>query len=111
MTLPRLRPEDTGTTPEPVAASAVYVSGATSKTVYAASEAADLREYQLRGVIGDDWDEDDVVTIATNAPGDAREFTVDFGLTQPGTRVALKVYVITTTGRERGSVVMVVERS
>lgn len=109
-TLPRLTPEDTGTTPEPVAASAVYVSGATSKTVYEASPAADLREYQLRGVIGDDWDEDDAVTIATNAPGDAREFTVDFGLTQPGTKVALKVYVITTTGRERGSAVMVVER-
>lgn len=109
-TLPRLSPEDTGATPEPVAASAVYVSGATSRTVYEASTAADLKEYQLRGVIGEEWNEDDAVTIATNGPEDAREFAVEFGLTQPGTKVALKVYVITTTGRERGSAVMVVER-
>jgi hypothetical protein len=109
-TLPRLTPEDTGTTPEPVNASAVYVSGSTTKTTYAASPAADLKEYQLRGVIGDEWNEEDAVTIATNAPGAAREFTVDFGLTQPGTSVVLKVYVVTQTGRERGSPAMVVAR-
>jgi hypothetical protein len=109
-TLPRLTPEDTGTTPDPVAASAVYVSGANSKTVYEASTAADLREYQLRGVIGEEWDDEDAVTIATNDPEDAREFTVAFGLTQPGTKITLKVYVITQTGRERGSAPMTVER-
>lgn len=109
-TLPRLTPEETGTTPEPVAASAVYVSGATSKTVYEASAAADLKEYQLRGVVGEVWDEDDAVTIATNGPAEAREFAVAFGLTQPGTKIVLKVYVVTLTGRERGSAAMVVER-
>ena len=109
-TLPRLTPEDTGAAPEAVNASAVYVSGAASKTTYAASAAADLKEYQLRGVIGEDWNDDDAVTIATNLPGAPREFTVEFGLTQPGTKIALKVYVVTELGRERGSAVMVVER-
>jgi hypothetical protein len=109
-TLPRLVPEDTGAAPDAVNASAVYVSGSATKTTYTASTAADLKEYQLRGVIGDAWNEDDAVTIAVNAPGHAREFTVDFGLTQPGTKVALKVFVITTMGRERGSAPMVVER-
>ena len=109
-TLPRLTPEDTGSTPDAVNASAVYASGAQSKTVYDASTAGDLKEYQLRGVAGDVWNEDDAVTIATNGPGVAREFTVDFGLTQPGTAIALKVYVVTQTGRERGSAPMVVLR-
>ena len=109
-TLPRLTPVDTGSTPEPVAASAVHVSGAQSKTVYEASTAADLKEYQLRGVAGEEWNEDDAVTIATNGPGAAREFLVNFGLTQPGTAVALKVYVVTETGREHGSAPMVVRR-
>ena len=108
--LPRLTPEDTGTTPEPVNASAVYVSGATSRTVHDASTAADLKEYQLRGVIGEEWDEDDAVTIATHTPEEAPEFNVEFGLTQPGTAIVLKVYVITTTGRERGSAAMKVGR-
>ena len=109
-TLPRLTPADTGSTPEPVNASAVHVSGATSKTVYDESTASDLKEYQLRGVIGEEWDDDDAVTVATNAPGAPREFTVDFGLTQPGTAIALKVYVVTTSGREKGSATLVVER-
>ncbi len=50
------------------------------------------------------------MTIATNAPGAAREFTVDFGLTQPGAMIVLKVYVITQTGRERGTPPLVVQR-
>ena len=108
--LPRLNPADTGSTPEPVNASAVYVGGTQSKTVYEASTAGDLKEYQLRGVAGDEWNEEDAVTIATHAPGAAREFTVDFGLTQPGTAVALKVYVVTLTGREHGSAPLVVRR-
>jgi len=56
------------------------------------------------------WDDDAVVTVATNRAAVPRDFMVDFGLTQPGTKIALKVYVLTTTGRERGSAVMVVER-
>jgi hypothetical protein len=108
--LPKLTVESTGATPDPVNVSAVYVSGSTSKTVYEASTAADLKEYQLRGVIGDDWDEEDAVTIATNAKDAPREFEVNFGLTQPGTRIVLKVYVITQTGHERGSAAMVVDR-
>lgn len=109
-TLPRLTPEETGPAPDPVAASAVYVSGATSKTTYEASTAPDLKEYQLRGVIGEEWNEEDAVTIATHAPGAAREFTVNFGLTQPGTSIVLKVYVVTEMGRERGTAPMRVTR-
>ena len=108
--LPKLTVESTGATPDPVAASAIYLSGSTSKTVYEASTATDLKEYQLRGVIGDDWDEEDAVTLATHAKDAPREFEANFGLTQPGTRIVLKIYVITETGHERGSAAMVVDR-
>lgn len=101
-TLPKLTPE-AGHTPQAVSATAVWVAGTTSKTTYGASEDADLKEYQLRGVIGAVWSDDDAVTLATNEPEDAREFTVDFGLTAPGTHIVLKVFVVTQDGNERGS--------
>lgn len=101
-TLPKLTP-DPGHTPQAVSASAVWVAGTTSKTVYGASDDADLKEYQLRGVVGEVWSDDDAVTLATNDPEADREFTVDFGLTAPGTHIVLKVFVVTQDGNERGS--------
>ena len=50
------------------------------------------------------------VTIATHGTEEVREFAVAFGLTQPGTSIVLKVYVVTQMGRERGSAAMRVER-
>jgi len=43
-------------------------------------------------------------------PADLLEFLTDFGLTQPGAQVALKLYVVLTTGNEAGSPAMVVLR-
>ena len=39
-----------------------------------------------------------------------REFVTPFGLNQPGAKVALKVYVILTSGNEAGSAAVFVER-
>jgi len=39
-----------------------------------------------------------------------REFTVPFGLNQPGAEVELKVYAILTTGNEAGGAAMLVQR-
>lgn len=108
-TLPRLTPEP-GHTPDPVNASAIWVEESTSKTVYAASDDPQLKHYQLRGVIGLEWNDEDAVVLATNEPEDAREFVVSFGLTQPGTHIVLKVYVITQDGNERGSAPLPVQR-
>ena len=107
-TLPRLTPLP-GHTPAGVNASAVFVAPNQSKVVYDASTDAMLHSYQLRGTVGDDYNEDAVV-IATHAPADPREFVVPFGLNQPGAKVALKVYVILITGNEAGSAAMFVER-
>lgn len=107
--LPHLTPAP-GHTPDAVNASAVFQAPDKSKVVYAESTDAQLLRYELRGNPGPQYDEDDAVVIATNLPGDAREFETDFALTQPGTVVALKVYVVLTTGNEAGSATMVVQR-
>ena len=60
--------------------------------------------------MGDHYDDEDAVVIATHEPGEALEFVTNFGLTHPGMRIALKVFVILTTGNECGSAAMQVQR-
>lgn len=54
---------------------------------------------------GTAYNEVDAITIAKHEPEDAREFLTGFGLTLPGATVALKVYVILTTGNETGDAI------
>lgn len=108
-TLPRLTPLP-GHTPEPVNASAVFEAPNISRVIYDASNDPQLLRYELRGCVGDHYDEQDAVVIATHAPDDERLFLTPFGLTQPGAQVALKVFVVLTTGNESGSAAMQVER-
>ena len=108
-TLPRLTPLP-GHTPAPVNASAVFVAPNEARVVYDASTEPALERYELRGTVGDHYDEEDAVVIATHFPGDPLEFTTNFGLTQPGAQIALKVFVVLTTGNEAGSPSMQVER-
>ena len=108
-TLPRLTPLP-GHTPTPVAASAVFQPPNATKVVHEASTDPDLHSYQLRGTAGDQYDESDAVVIATHSPTDPREFITTFGLTQPGVKIALKVFVILNTDNEAGSAPMIVER-
>lgn len=108
-TLPALTPPP-GHTPDAVNASAVFQAPDQAKIVHAASPDAALARYELRGNPGDTYDEQDAVTLATHTPTDPREFLTGFGLTQPGTQAAFKVFVILTTGNEAGSAEMMVER-
>ncbi|HEV7401940.1 MAG TPA: hypothetical protein VGO11_03405 [Chthoniobacteraceae bacterium] len=108
-TLPALTPSP-GHTPDPVNASAVFQAPDQAKVVYSASADAALDHYELRGNPGDAYNDDDAVTIESRQPGDAREFVTGFGLTQPGARVALKVYVVLNMGNEAGSATMLVAR-
>lgn len=108
-TMPRLTPLP-GHTPEPVKAEASLVAPDRIKVTYGKSEDPTLYRYQLRGNVGAEFNHRDAVVIATHEPGAPREFVVAFNLTQPGTKVALKLYVILTTGNEAGSATMVVKR-
>ena len=108
-TLPKLTPEP-GHTPDAVNASATYVAPSTSHVVHAASADNDVAYYDLEGTNGDEWNGDDAVHLGRHYPNEANEFTVDFGLTQPGTSVALKVFVVLNTGNRAGSATMLVVR-
>lgn len=59
------------------------------------------------GNVGEEFSDEDAIVIATNVP---REFVTPFGLNQPGAQVALKVYVILSTGNEAGCGAMFVQR-
>jgi hypothetical protein len=50
------------------------------------------------------------VNLGRHEPNEANEFTVAFGLTQPGTAASFKVFVVLTTGNRAGSATVVVER-
>ncbi len=50
------------------------------------------------------------IVTASCDPSEPREFVTTVGLTQPGAEIALKVYVVLSTGNESGSAVMLVER-
>ena len=90
--------------------SGIFQAPDASKVTYAASADGDLQEYQLRGTVGEHYAEDDAVVVASHQPADPREFVTTFGLTQPGAKVALKAFVILTTGNESGSATMVISR-
>lgn len=108
-TLPAVTPPP-GHTPQPVNASAAFQAPDQAKVVYAASAEAMLARYELRGNPGDAYSEEDAVVIAIHQPGDPREFLTNFALTQPGMQVALKVFVVLTSGNEAGGAEMIVTR-
>lgn len=108
-TLPKLTPEP-GHTPEPVAAQAAYVAPSTSHVTHGASADPDLSHYELEGNNGEEFQGDDAVFLGRHEPNEPNEFTVQFGLTQPGTAVALKVYVVLKSGNRAGSETLVVRR-
>lgn len=107
--LPRLTPE-AGSTPDAVNASGLFQAPDQLKVVYGASEASDLKEYQLRGNVGPTFSSQDAVVIATNAKDAPREFVSAFGLTQPGAKVSVSVYVVTNAGNQKGSAPMTITR-
>ena len=107
--LPALSPAP-GHTPVPVNASAIFVAPNSAKVVYDESTDVLLQRYELRGNVGDEYSDEDAVVIASHDPGEPREFVVPFGLNQPGAEVALKVYVLLTTGNEAGSALLLVQR-
>jgi hypothetical protein len=108
-TMPRLTPLP-GHTPEPVTATATFEEPDKSKIAYSESKDAALETYELRGSVGDRYDPENAVVIATHGPNDPREFITSYGLTQPGAKMAFKIYVLLETGNECGSKEVLVQR-
>ena len=109
--LPALRPAE-GHTPDAVTAAAAWVPATSqAKVTWTASSDADLQEYQVRAVPGDDYEPDDEQILATIPAGTPLlELLTAFALNTPGQVVGYKVYVVLTTGNERGSEAVYVTR-
>lgn len=109
-TLPRLSPLP-GATPKAVNASAVWDAAETkARLTWDASSNNKLKEYEVRYTPGTHYDEDDEIVVVNILPNAPRELLTDAGLTQPGASSSYKVYVILTTGNQKGSDTMVVTR-
>lgn len=111
--LPRLYPEATGTTPDPVTAAAQWVAVPGEAVIsHSAATDAEVIRYELRAVPGLAWDADAASVIATRLVTAAGplEFHTLWNLNASGQSVALKVYVVTGTGHERGSETLNVTR-
>lgn len=101
--LPSIYPSG-GHTPDPVNATGSW-NPATNQADYAwsASTEATLLNYEIRQSPGPAYDADASSVIATIPAGGALEFSTDAGLLTPGTTISVKVFVVLTTGNERGS--------
>ncbi len=102
-TLPRLTPE-AGSTPDAVHAVGTWnVPTLQGKITWDESTNANLVRYEIRFCSGPDYSGDNESVLGSLFPEDPREFLTDAGLTNPGNVASFKVYVITSTGNEKGS--------
>lgn len=102
-TLPVLSPVP-GRRPKPVAATATW-DAATSQArlTWKASAEPELLAYEVRGVPGESYEAEDEVVLAAVPPEGPRVLLTGFGLGAPGARAGYRVYVVLSSGRERGS--------
>ena len=108
--LPRLTPEP-GSTPDAVTANGTWeATPAQAKLTWSASDNPNLSEYSLRFCAGANYSTDDESVIGSVGPSETREFLTDSGLTTPGSTATFKVYVVLTTGNEKGSNTVTITR-
>lgn len=107
--LPRVSPQP-GHTPDAVSVSAAFIPPDTAQITHSESADSDFKEYQLRGVPGDDGDLEDAVVLATHTGRAPQAFTTQHGLGSPGGAASLWITVVTTDGNERSSERVVVLR-
>jgi len=74
-----------------------------AKITWGASTAADLFQYEIRFCAGPNYNTEIEDVIGNVTPGGLLEFLSDAGLAAAGNIASFKVYVITTTGNEKGS--------
>ena len=110
LTIPLIYPP-AGRTPQAVTATATYAP-ATQDAVVKFSESIDpdLKEYEIRGVPGPEYNAEDEQVLGKIPKGALREYRTDFSLGQPGTSASFKVFVVLTTGNEKGSTAVTVTR-
>lgn len=100
-----------GSTPDAVVASATWdVTLGMAKITFTASVDPNLFQYEIRSCVGPSYSTDNETVIGNVGPTALREFLSLDNLSAPGSVVTYKVYVITTTGNEKGSNTVLVTR-
>lgn len=108
--LPRLTPLP-GATPAPVNASGVWVPVDTmGRITWTASDNANLQRYDVRYSPGTEYSTEDEVTLSSVPAAGPLTYDTLEGLTQPGTTALFRVYVVLTTGNEKGSATVIISR-
>jgi len=80
------------------------------KINFGASTSADVVQLELRVCSGPTYSTDLESVVASLLPTDPRQFVTLAALAAPGNVASFKVYVITTTGNEKGSNTLVITR-
>ncbi len=101
--LPKLTP-DPGSTPDGVLANGIwYVPTSQAKLTWDASTSPEVVQVEVRWSPGPTYDAANEVVLANFAPTDPREYFTPQGLLAIGDISVFKIYVLTSTGNERGS--------
>ena len=108
--LPRMTPEP-GSTPDGVTANIVWDALlGQAKITFTGSDNPNLSHFEIRFCAGPNYSSNDESVIGSVGPSETREFLTDSGLTSPGSTASFKVYVVLTTGNEKGSNTVTVTR-
>ena len=103
VTLPKLTPE-AGSTPDAVVANGLWnVPTTQGKLTWSEPTSPDIVQVEVRWSPGPTYDATTEVVLANLAPTDPREYFTTQGLLAVGDVSNFKIYVLTSTGNERGS--------
>ena len=109
-TLPRLTPE-AGSTPDGVVVNGIWdMPQLKAKLTWSASTDPNLSQYEIRFCAGPNYSTENESVIGSVTPAETREFLTDSGLTTAGNTASFKVYVVLTTGNEKGSNTVAITR-
>ena len=99
-----------GPKPAPVPISASWQEGS-ALVAWERSEEAELDRYEIRGMAGDHYDQEDEELLGRAFAEDEPRFSTAFALSEPGAVAVFRVYVILRSGHEQGSQPVLVRRS
>ncbi|MDX2111766.1 MAG: hypothetical protein SFY80_16150 [Verrucomicrobiota bacterium] len=99
-----------GAAPEAVTVTGIWnADTGNGKLIWSECTSTNLSHYEVRGCLQGTYATDEDIVVA-RVPKGTLSFETSFGLTAVGSVASFKVYAVTTTGRERGSNSVSIER-
>ena len=107
--LPRLTPEP-GSTPDALTITGLFQAPDIAHIEHSPVTQGGIKRVELRGNLGETYNPDLATRLAQHGPNDPAVFNTSHGLTGPGTKLVVKVFVINETDNEAGSNSVVIIR-